>query len=141
MSGLKWINGNMNKSLIYSAFLLLLISFVLPLGEGGNRVITMLPVFSNIYIESIQYEWITTAVFSVTAIIMAPLMLYLAKKNYRTGLNIVGGVLIICTFFLFAGLFITFHEAAKMGMNANFSYGFIPLILSIALIFIAANKK
>ncbi len=123
------------------SFILLIISFIVPLGTAENHVITILPVFDNFVLEPLNYEWITTAAFSVTLIIIAPLILYFNSKSYQFGLNVLGGIILVCTFFLFAALFITFHEAVKTGVtDTSYGFGFITLIASMAFSFLAAKN-
>lgn len=131
----------MKKRFAIYSFILLVISFFIPLGTADNKVITLLPVFDNFVIESVNYEWITTAAFTITLLIIAPLILYFNSKGYSFGLNISGGIMIVCTFFLFAAMFITFHEAAKAGItNTSYGYGYITLIAGTIFSFLAAKN-
>ncbi|RMG78768.1 MAG: hypothetical protein D6707_09355, partial [Bacteroidetes bacterium] len=112
----------------------------LPIGWVNDIPVTILPVFNNFEIKNVSYEWISSGAFSITYIITLPLVVYFALKQNRFALNVLGGVMIVCIFFIFAAQFITFSEAENTGNSLSYSMGYLPLILSIFLTFLGANS-
>ncbi len=130
----------MMKKFAISAAILGFISLFLPIGWVNDIPVTILPVFNNFEIKNVSYEWISSGAFSITYIITLPLVVYFALKQNRFALNVLGGVMIVCIFFIFAAQFITFSEAENTGNSLSYSMGYLPLILSIFLTFLGANS-
>lgn len=131
----------MNKKIGYISFALGLLSLFLPIGYAGEKWISILPIYGNFEIPQAGYEWITSAAFSVTFLIVIILMPYFIRKENKFALNIFGGIISVCIFFFAAALFITFHEASKTGFyDTGYGYGFLTLLGSVIFSFIAGKK-
>lgn len=115
--------------------LLLISSGFFSLASIDSKIITIFPVFDNFEVGESIWFWRDISAFAITFPLIALVSLYFVIKENYVGLFVISGIAFGVMFFILISVWMASEKSASIGgIDFSYDYGWIIILIGIALL-------